>query len=260
MLCGVLVPGVVFAPGSPTLANPFSGQRQPGGVGIIVVDKDTHHPMFQQAFDGSAATVWRRVDGERGRNLFVRAAHVDGAIPAERERIYFAVHRVPRQQCAVHGDRSADGNFGPGDGGDVQRALVVFGLADELAAQADAARKTYVHVFNASYTFSKTLDYSDDDQVPSYTTVENVNLVEGTVGPQTEKGYGASDETHRLTVYSLIQMPWGFSLAPLYTHGSGIPADTFLPDLNLNGQSLPARLPILARNSLGREACTTAIN
>jgi len=47
-------------------------------------------------------------------------------------------------------------------------------------------------------------------------------------------------------------MPWGFSLAPLYTYGSGVPADTYLPDLNLNGESLPARLPILARNSLGR--------
>jgi hypothetical protein len=85
------------------------------------------------------------------------------------------------------------------------------------------------YLFNASYTFSKTLDYSDDDQVPSYTTVENVNLIEGTVGPQNEKGYGASDETHRLTLYGMIQMPWGFSLAPLYTFGSGIPADTFLP-------------------------------
>jgi hypothetical protein len=103
-----------------------------------------------------------------------------------------------------------------------------------------------------SYTLSKTLDYSDDDQIPSYTTVENVNLIEGTVGPQTEKGYGASDERHRLTAYGLIHMPWGFSLAPLYTYGSGVPTDTFLPDLNLNGQSLPARLPILARNSLGR--------
>jgi hypothetical protein len=108
------------------------------------------------------------------------------------------------------------------------------------------------YLFNASYTFSKTLDYSDDDQVPSYTTVENVNLIEGTVGPQTEKGYGASDETHRLTVYGQLQMPWGFSLSPLYTFGSGVPADTYLPDLNLNGQSLPARLPILGRNSLGR--------
>jgi hypothetical protein len=42
------------------------------------------------------------------------------------------------------------------------------------------------------------------------------------------------------------------SLSPLYTFGSGVPADTLLPDLNLNGQSLPARLPILGRNSLGR--------
>jgi len=82
--------------------------------------------------------------------------------------------------------------------------------------------------------------------------VENVNLIEGTVGPQTEKGYAASDERHRLTAYGLIQFPWGFSLAPLYTYGSGVPADTFLPDLNVNGESLPARLPILGRNSLGR--------
>jgi hypothetical protein len=72
------------------------------------------------------------------------------------------------------------------------------------------------------------------------------------VGPQTEKGYGASDERHRLTAYGQIQMPWGFSISPLYTFGSGVPADTYLPDLNVNGQSLPARLPILARNSLGR--------
>jgi hypothetical protein len=114
------------------------------------------------------------------------------------------------------------------------------------------------YLFNISYTFSKTLDYSDDDQVPSYTTVENVNLIEGTAGPQTEKGYGASDETHRLTVYGRIQMPWGLSLAPLYTFGSGVPADTFLPDLNLNGQSLPARLPILGRNSLGRSVKNSA--
>ena len=50
--CFAPIPGVQFAPGSPTLANPFSGQRQAGGVGIIVVDKDTHHPMFQQSSIG----------------------------------------------------------------------------------------------------------------------------------------------------------------------------------------------------------------
>jgi hypothetical protein len=53
-------------------------------------------------------------------------------------------------------------------------------------------------------------------------------------------------------VYGQIKMPWGISVSPLYTFGSGVPADTFLPDLSLNGQSLQARLPILGRNSLGR--------
>jgi hypothetical protein len=46
--CFFGIPGTVFAPGSATLANPFSGPRQAGGVGIIVDDKNTHHPMFLQ--------------------------------------------------------------------------------------------------------------------------------------------------------------------------------------------------------------------
>jgi Carboxypeptidase regulatory-like domain/TonB dependent receptor len=245
------VPGVVFAPGSPTLANPFSGQRQPGGVGIIVVDKDTHHPLFQQ---GSFGVQHQFGDGW--------TASADG--------LYLFGQRMLMAQYL----RSAGGSDSPYiacPGSNVPCTVTdpLTGISDQVTVATSNGHSWYsgllmnlqhkptklgklTYTFNASYTFSKTLDYSDDDQVPSYTTVENVNLVEGTVGPQTEKGYGASDETHRLTVYSLIQMPWGISLAPLYTHGSGVPADTFLPDLNLNGQSLPARLPILARNSLGR--------
>jgi outer membrane receptor protein involved in Fe transport len=245
------IPNVTFAPGSPTLANPFSGQRQPGGVGIIVVDKDTHHPLFQQASMG--------VQQQFG-----------GGWTASADGIYLFGQRMLMAQYL----RSAGGSTSPYiacPGSNVPCTVTdpLTGISDQVTVATSNGHSWYsgllmnlqhkptklgklTYTFNASYTFSKTLDYSDDDQVPSYTTVENVNLVEGTVGPQTEKGYGASDETHRLTVYSLIQMPWGFSLAPLYTHGSGVPADTFLPDLNANGQSLPARLPILARNSLGR--------
>jgi hypothetical protein len=149
------------------------------------------------------------------------------------------------------------------------------GVSDQVTLAASAAKSWYdgllvsvqhkpvrvgpvTYLFNVAYTLSKSLDDSDDDQVPSYTTVENVNLIEGTVGARTEKGYAASDERHRLTLYGLLQMPWGLSLAPLYTYGSGVPADTFLPDLTLNGQSLPARLPILGRNSLGRSVKNSA--
>jgi hypothetical protein len=248
--CFFGIPNTTFAPGSPTLANPFSGPRQAGGVGIIVDDKNTHHPLFQQTSlgvqqqFGSAWTV--SADG----------LYVFGQRQLIAQFLRSTTSTSPFISC-------------PGSNIPCTVTDPLTGISDQVTVATSNAHSWYdgllvnvqhrpvkvgpvTYLFNASYTFSKTLDYSDDDQVPSYTTVENVNLIEGTVGPQTEKGYGASDETHRLTLYGMIQMPWGFSLAPLYTFGSGIPADTFLPDLNLDGESLPARLPILARNSLGR--------
>jgi hypothetical protein len=248
--CFAPIPGVAFVPGSPTLANPFSGQRQAGGVGIIVDDHNTHHPLFQQTSLG--------VQQQFGSAWTVSA---DGLYVFGQRQL---IAQYLRSTTSTSPDITCPGNNVP--------CIVtdpLTGISDQVTVATSNAHSWYdgllvsvqhrpvkvgpvTYLFNASYTLSKTLDYSDDDQVPSYTTVENVNLIEGTVGPQTEKGYGASDETHRLTVYGLIQMPWGFSLAPLYTFGSGVPADTYLPELNLNGQSLPARLPILGRNSLGR--------
>jgi hypothetical protein len=248
--CFAPIPGVGFSPGSPTLANPFSGQRQAGGVGIIVDDKNTHHPLFQQTSLG--------VQQQLGSNWTVSA---DG--------LYVFGQRQLIAQFLRSTNSTSPFISCPGSNIPCTVTDPLTGISDQVTVATSNAHSWYdgllvnvqhrpvkvgrvTYLFNASYTLSKTLDYSDDDQVPSFTTVENVNLIEGTVGPQTEKGYGASDERHRLTVYGLIQMPWGFSLAPLYTFGSGVPADTFLPDLNLNGESLPTRLPILGRNSLGR--------
>jgi Carboxypeptidase regulatory-like domain/TonB dependent receptor len=237
------IPGVQFAPGSPTLANPFSGQRQPSGVGIIVVDKNTHHPMFQQTSLG--------VQQQFGSGWTLSA---DG--------IYLFGQRMLIAQYLRSTDSTSPYISCPGSNVPCTATDPLTGISDQVTVATSNAHSWYdgllvnlthkpvrygkfTYLFNASYTLSKTLDYSDDDQVPSYTTVENVNLIEGTVGPQTEKGYAASDERHRLTAYGQIQMPWGFSLSPIYTYGSGVPADTFLPDLQ-------ARLPILGRNSLGR--------
>lgn len=248
--CFAPIPGVQFAPGSPTLANPFGGQRQPSGVGIIVVDKDTHHPLFQQSSFG--------VQQQIGSGWTVSA---DG--------VYLFGQRMLIAQYLRSTNSTSPYISCPGKNVPCTVTDPLTGISDQVTVATSNAHSWYdallvnvqhkpvkvgsvMYLFNASYTYSKTLDYSDDDQVPSYTTVENVNVIEGTVGPQTEKGYGASDERHRLTVYGLMQFPWGFSLSPLYTYGSGVPADTFLPDLNLNGESLPARLPILGRNSLGR--------
>ncbi|HEY0703952.1 MAG TPA: carboxypeptidase regulatory-like domain-containing protein [Candidatus Acidoferrales bacterium] len=248
--CFAPIPGDVFASGSPTLANPFSGQRQTSGVGIIVVDKNAHHPMFQQTSLG--------FQQQFGSSWLVSA---DGLyIFGQRELIAQFLRNTTSTSPYI----SCPGNNIPCTATDPLN-----GVSDQVTLAASAAKSWYdgllinvqhkpvragpvTYLFNVAYTLSKSLDDSDDDQVPSYTTVENVNLLQGTVGAKTEKGYAASDERHRLTAYGLIQMPWGFSLAPLYTYGSGVPADTFLPDLTLNGQSLPARLPILGRNSLGR--------
>ena len=248
--CFAPIPGVTFAPGSPTMANPFSGQRQTSGVGIIVVDKNTHHPMFQQTSLG--------VQQQFGSSWVLSA---DGLYVFGQRQI---IAQFLRTTTSTSPDIVCPGNNVPCTATDP-----LTGIPDQVTVGTSNAHSWYdgllvnlqhrptkvgpvTYQFNIAYTYSKTLDYSDDDQVPSYTTVENVNLIEGTVGPQTEKGYGASDETHRLTAFGMLQMPWGFSLSPLYTYGSGVPADTYLPDLNLNGVSLPARLPILGRNSLGR--------
>jgi hypothetical protein len=99
--------------------------------------------------------------------------------------------------------------------------------------------------YNVSYTLSKTFDYSDDDQLTNNNKHEQVNLAEGTAGLRKEKGYALTDERqpHLLWNHAL---PWGFSVAPIYTFGSGVPADTFLPSTAVNGAS-GARLPLLPR-------------
>ena len=108
--------------------------------------------------------------------------------------------------------------------------------------------------FNVSYTLSKTFDYSDDDQLENNNLDEQVNLVEGTAGLRKEKGYALTDERQRITLYGEAKLPYGFSLAPLYTFGSGVPADTFLPGTaNSSTGASGSRLPILPRNALARE-------
>jgi hypothetical protein len=106
--------------------------------------------------------------------------------------------------------------------------------------------------YNVSYTLSKTYDYSNDDQLTS-TAAEQVDLVEQINNLRAEKGYAVTDERHRMTLYGEAQLPWRFSFAPIYTFGSGVPADTFLPGTgNINGAS-GSRLPLLQRNAIGRD-------
>ena len=243
-------PKSTFAPGSPTIANAFNGPSQTGGVGIIAMAPDSHHPLYQQFSFGTeqqAGTNWL---------ISADALHVFG----ERQLI----GNLLRTTDSTSPDISCPGN-------DIPCTITdpVTGISDNITLISSGAKSWYDgllvslahreskfhkigYQYNVSYTLSKTLDYSDDDQLTNNNEDEQVNLAEGTSGLRKEKGYALTDEHQRLTFYGAVQLPHGFSIAPIYTYGSGVPADTFLPSTAVNGAS-GARLPLLPRNALGRE-------
>ena len=244
-------PGAQFAPGSPTLNSAFSGPHQTGGVGIVALGPDSHHPLFQQFSLGMQQQLhsdWLfSADG----------LHVFG----ERELIGHLLRSTtsasPDVQC-------------PGNNGLCLITDPLTGITDSITELDSSAKSWYDGLLvsvgrrsghigrigynaNLSYTLSKTFDYSDDDQLENGNADEQVNLVEGTAGLRKEKGYALTDERHRLTLYGEATLPYGFSFAPLYTFGSGVAADTFLPGTaNIAGAS-GSRIPLLPRNALARE-------
>jgi hypothetical protein len=243
-------PGSSFVPGTPTLANPFSGPNQTGGVGIIAMGPHSHHPLYQQFSLGLQQEIAREwlfsADG----------LHVFG----ERELIGNLLRTT--------NSTSPDINC-PGSNVACTITDPVTGISDNITLIQSGAKSWYDgllvsmahreskigkvgYQYNFSYTLSKNFDYSDDDQLTNNNADEQVNLIEGTSGLRKEKGYALTDERQRLTFYGEAQLPYGFSLAPIYTYGSGVPANTFLPSTAINGAS-GARLPLLPRNALGRE-------
>lgn len=242
-------PMASFAPGSPTLASPFSGPSGVGGVGILAMGPNAHHPLMQQFSLG--------VQQQIGNNWLVSA---DG------------LHVFAYRQITGHFLRSTNSTSPdiscPGDAIPCTITDPLTGISDNITLLQSQAKSWYdgliaslehkptklghiQYQYNLSYTLSKTFDYSDDDQLEA--NGEQVDLVEGIDNLRLEKGYAVTDERHRLTLYGEAQLPWKFSFAPIYTFGSGVPADTFLPGTgNINGSS-GSRLPLLPRNALGRE-------
>lgn len=244
-------PQASFTPDSPSLASPFSGPHQTGGVGMLAMGSDAHHPLFQQFSLG--------VQSQAGRNWLLSA---DG------------LHVFGTRQIIAHLLRSTDSTSPyvscPGDNMPCTLTDPLSGITDNITLLQSQAKSWYDglivsvahqpakigrigYQYNLSYTLSKTFDFSDDDQLTRNNSDEQVDLVEGINNLQLEKGYALTDERHRLTLYGEAELPWGFSVAPLYTFGSGVPADTFLPGTgNINGSS-GSRLPLLPRNAIGRE-------
>ena len=243
-------PFASFAAGSPTLASPFSGPHQTGGVGILAMGPDSHHPLFQQVSLGLQQQIAKNwVVSADGLHVFAYR-QINGHLLRD------TTSTSPNVSC-------------PGSPTPCSITDPLSGITDNITLLESRAKSWYDglivslarqqsnigkvgYQYHVSYTLSKTLDYSDDDQLTNSNANEQVNLVEGIYQPRLEKGYAVTDELHRLTLYGEAQFPWRISFAPIYTFGSGVPADTFLPGTAINGAS-GSRLPTISRNALGRE-------
>jgi hypothetical protein len=239
-----------FTKGSPTFASPFSGPHQTGGVGILAMGPNAHHPLAQQFSLG--------LQQQLGDHWLLSA---DG------------LHVFTYRQIIGHFLRNTNSTSPyincPGSNAPCSITDPLSGITDNITLLQSQAKSWYdglifsaahapvkhgpiQYQYRVNYTLSKTFDYSDDDQLAS-TSTEQLDLVEGIDSLRREKGYAVTDERHRFTLYGEASLPRGFSIAPLYTFGSGVPADTFLPGTgNINGSS-GSRLPLLPRNALGRE-------
>lgn len=243
-------PGSSFVPGTPTLASAFSGPHQTGGIGILAMGPDAHHPLFQQFSLG--------LQQQAGNNWLISA---DG------------LHVFASRQIIGHLLRSTTSSSPdiscPGDNQPCLITDPLSGISDNITLLQSQAKSWYDgliasiahrpaklgrigYQYNISYTLSKTFDYSDDDQLTA-SADEQVDLVEGINDLRREKGYAVTDERHRFTLYGESQLPWRISLAPIYTFGSGVPADTFLPGTANSAGASGSRLPLLPRNAIGRE-------
>lgn len=100
--------------------------------------------------------------------------------------------------------------------------------------------------FHGAYTFSKSLDYANYDQIPfGYPPVDPTDL-------HREYGPAPNDQRHRLVVQGTADLPFHLRFSPLWTYASGVPMDILL------GDGSGDRVPELGRNAGGRQFRTGA--
>jgi hypothetical protein len=214
----------VFPPGAPTLANPFTGFVLPGAGagGINIIDNSLQNPTVHQMNVG--------VQQEFGRHLVARADYLRNV------GTHFIIGRV-----------IGTVPFNPVVGG----PDIVKNLESSVRTQYDglllSLEKRFArrYQFRASYTFSKSVNFANDDQIPfSNGPINSDNLL-------LERGPTPNDQRHRFTFSGMFQLPWAVRVAPIFTLASTVPIDILLPD----GSS---RICELQRNAGARQFHTGA--
>jgi hypothetical protein len=105
--------------------------------------------------------------------------------------------------------------------------------------------------FLASYTLSRSKNFSNDDQIPF------------AVGPddpldlEREYSWAATDERHRFVLSGSWAGPFGLKLSPIVTLSSGVPFD-IRQSTDFDGDGAADRFPLLPRNAAGRSVDTGA--
>lgn len=201
---------------APTLANPFTGFILPGAgaSGINIIDNDMETPEVQQWNLGTEVGL--------GRRLFLRA-----------DLLY------NRGTNFIIG-REVGEVFNPVVGGPDR----VVNLESSVGTRyrgllTSLERRAGRHTFLASYTLSKSENYSNDDQIPFSSGPIDPNDLEREFGPSPH------DRRHRFTFAGSFELPAGLRLSPIVTYSTGVPMDILMPDGS-------TRVPTLDRNAGGR--------
>lgn len=254
-------PGARFDPGTPTLANPFAGAQEAGGIGIDILNNDIAHPMVQQwtlGIQQEIASNWTiAVDGIHNfgtRFIIARpvrafnfpdTAPTPGPCPA-----------APPLPLLCFDDSlfllATDPLTGRTDGilefpSDAK--MWYDGLLVSFKKR-PTRHGDWGYGFDVNYTLSKTLNYGNDDQI-DFQTFGQADIVLGMNNFRLEKGLAPNDERHRLVFFGVFELPYDFAISPIWTLTSNVPINAFVPGLS-------ARLPILARNALGGDIKTGA--
>lgn len=205
-----------FADGAPTLSNPFGGfiLSGAGASGINIIDNDLETPEVQQWNLGTEIDLshgyFLRADAlyNRGTNFIIGRT-----VGTVFNPVVGGPDRVVNLESSV---------------GMRYRALLL-----------SLERRVGRYRLLASYTLSKSENYSNDDQIPFSNGPIDPNDLEREWGPS------PYDRRHRVTVSGSVELPWGFQVAPVLTWSSGVPMDILMPDGSM-------RVPTLGRNAGGR--------
>ncbi|HKA22619.1 MAG TPA: TonB-dependent receptor [Blastocatellia bacterium] len=206
-----------FPPFAPTISNPFTGFILPGAGagGINIIDNKLQNPMVQQMNLG--------IQRQLGKDLVLSADYLHN----------FGTHFIIGRLIGTV--------FNPvvsGPDGVVNLESSVKTKYDGLLVSAEK-RFSGHYQLRASYTLSKAFNYANDDQIP---------FASGPIDPnnlQLEYGPTPNDQRHRFAFSGFFELPWDFTVSPIWTIASGVPMDILLPDAS-------TRIPVLQRDAGGR--------